>query len=420
MRPIFPAFTVLLGLLIGPAEAASLSGCVLGNELFRQSRFEAAEIAWQETLAVAPSSACALLGLSRIDQLHFRRRSARDHIAAAYRLAPRDPEVVLAYSEMVSEPNARRILLQNLLVLTGDPSARDRLLLEDRLAGRRPALVSPYTRYSLKLEHFHPLDSTPAGLVLKVSVNGSKPLRLVLDSGADGIVLNACAAGNIDLEPLVEGALGGTGSRESVPAHLMLARSLEIGDFRMENLLIRAAASNLVGGADGIIGTNVFQAFLLRVDAGVRILELMPFPEPAALVGSDPWMAYDAPAAPVRRLGHLLLLPARVDNRAGGYFLLDTGAAFSSVSSGIAGASSPGSVFLRGARGALDGTFRLQPVTFDFAGQKLVDSHPVAFNLEPISRQEGVEISGMIGFSLLGRSVVTINYRDGVVEFNRR
>jgi hypothetical protein len=36
---------------------------------------------------------------------------------------------------------------------------------------------------------------------------------------------------------------------------------------------------------------------------------------------------------------------------------------------------------------------RLQPVTLDIGGQRLVDTDPVAFDFNPISRREGVEIS---------------------------
>ena len=34
-----------------------------------------------------------------------------------------------------------------------------------------------------------------------------------------------------------------------------------------------------------------------------------------------------------------------------------------------------------------------------------------------MSRQEGVEISGLIGYSVLSRGILTINYRDGLIDF---
>jgi hypothetical protein len=36
-----------------------------------------------------------------------------------------------------------------------------------------------------------------------------------------------------------------------------------------------------------------------------------------------------------------------------------------------------------------------------------------------MSRQEGVEISGIVGFSVVSKAVLTINYRDGLVGFGR-
>ena len=55
-------------------------------------------------------------------------------------------------------------------------------------------LVSPYQPYDLKLRPFYPVPSRPAGVLLHVRINGGRPLRLVLDSGAEFIVIGAKAA----------------------------------------------------------------------------------------------------------------------------------------------------------------------------------------------------------------------------------
>jgi hypothetical protein len=49
---------------------------------------------------------------------------------------------------------------------------------------------------------------------------------------------------------------------------------------------------------------------------------------------------------------------------------------------------------------------------------RLADFSPVSFDLSEMSRQEGVEISGIVGFSTVSKTVVTINYRDGLVGFS--
>ena len=45
------------------------------------------------------------------------------------------------------------------------------------------------------------------------------------------------------------------------------------------------------------------------------------------------------------------------------------------------------------------------------------DQLPVALDLRQISQIEGVEISGILGFSVLGRSSLKIDLRNGKVEF---
>jgi hypothetical protein len=46
-----------------------------------------------------------------------------------------------------------------------------------------------------------------------------------------------------------------------------------------------------------------------------------------------------------------------------------------------------------------------------------VDEHPVKLDLTELSRYAGIEISGIIGYPLLAKSGLTINYRDGLVQF---
>jgi hypothetical protein len=58
-------------------------------------------------------------------------------------------------------------------------------------------------------------------------------------------------------------------------------------------------------------------------------------------------------------------------------------------------------------------------VRFEFAGREFADDGVASFDFGPISNQNGVEISGLIGYPLLSRSTVTINLRDGLMEMGR-
>lgn len=60
-------------------------------------------------------------------------------------------------------------------------------------------LVSPLRSYTLPLSSFVPAPGRTVGVFLKVGINGGRPLRLVLDSGAEHIVVSAGAAHALSL-----------------------------------------------------------------------------------------------------------------------------------------------------------------------------------------------------------------------------
>jgi hypothetical protein len=47
------------------------------------------------------------------------------HFSAAYQLAPRDPDAILAFANIVENPGARRTLLRNFLALSRDAIVED-------------------------------------------------------------------------------------------------------------------------------------------------------------------------------------------------------------------------------------------------------------------------------------------------------
>jgi hypothetical protein len=102
-----------------------------------------------------------------------------------------------------------------------------------------------------------------------------------------------------------------------------------------------------------------------------------------------------------------------------GYFLLDSGSTYSAVSQDVANRLPAGRTHLLGARGPLDGVSFSRPMRLGVGDAQLADFNPVSLDLTEMSRQEGVEISGIVGFSVVSKLVLTINYRDGLVGFGR-
>ncbi len=403
-----------------PDDAPSLA--LLGDVFFRESRFTEAERAYREAVQADSSYARGHWGLGRIDMLTSRRDSARAHIATAFRLNPRDPDIVLGYAGFMPDPHARSVLLQNFLTLSrGDA---DRELREDAAAQleiterlgtlEQRRLVSPYQNYRLKLAGYFPGGGVERGLLLQVSLDGGKPLRLILDSGADGIFVNGTRARTVNVKRLVPDHIAGVGSVDHSGGYLALARHVATGGLELENCLVHVSDTASFPNADGAIGLNVFEKFLVRLDPASRTLDLVPF-----TADSEPGFVSKA-AVPSYRVNHFLLVNGAVDGQPGQYFLLDTGASFSATpGAGDSGTPEGAELDVRGAEGRVDGVFRALPMRLAVGGQKLVDEKPVKLDLKALSRHEGVEISGIIGYPLLAKSVLTISYRDGLIDFGK-
>ena len=393
--------------------------CLSGEIYFRRANFVEAARSYDAAIALNPDNARAYWGLGRIEQAHFRGERARDLFAKAFSLNHRDTDIILAYADFVKDPASKSTLLDNVARLAGseNPERAERAIaqrqIQERLQGRTPSrLASPYVAYQLPLSGFRPYTSTQNGILVSTRINGGKPLRLLLDTGARGIVIDNRVAGNLASETIVASHLGGFGYGAG-ESRVALARTVAFGDLVFEECLVEVSAHSLTTGADGVLGADVFERFKIGVDAGARMLRLTPFDD----APQDASRAY-VPAVGIRKI---LLVKARVEGGKEGLFLVDTGAAFTSVSPEyLPPAAQAGQrVELQGAQGPLSGAARMGPLAFRVGGLPLVDIAPLAMDLRPISQLEGIEIAGVLGYSTLGKSPFTIDLRNGVVEFAR-
>ena len=415
-RDLAAKIAVLLcvsGIVAPGANLPALPSWSHGDAAYRQADFEAAESFYRSALSADPACARALWGLGRIAELHFRRGAARDYFAAAFRLDPRDPQIIKSYASVVPDRESQTILWKNYIAVGAAgrqdlESALGRIQMYQQLGDREvDALASPYRAYALPMKPYYPASARPAGMVLSVSVNGGKPLRLIFDSGAKGILIRAKAAEKLGLEFVGDSLVRGPGSGVPASARVALAESLQINELRMRNCLLEVTDSIPAGDADGVIGARMFQRFLIRFDARQRLLELLPFPDRETGAQTH-----------AIQVGHLLLVRARVNAERFGYFVLDTGAAFSALSLDLARSRGQVAAPMYGLDGRVGDAVRISPVQFHFAGEPLTDVDPIAFDLREISRQEGVEISGLIGYPALSRGVLTIDYRDGLIDIS--
>ena len=241
-------------------------------------------------------------------------------------------------------------------------------------------------------------------MLVAARINGGRPLRLLLDTGARGIVIDSGTARKLDLETVAASRLGGFGDAGKGESRVALARSVTFGDLAFEDCLVEVAGQNLTAGADGVIGADVFERFRIGVDGRAGVLQLTPF--------DDSPRGGSQASVPAVGIGKLLLVKVRVQGGSEGLFLVDTGAAFTTVSRQYLPTCREAghAVEMQGAQGAIGSAFRAGPLAFDVGGGlALTDPAPLVMDLRAISQAQGIEIAGILGYSTLGD--IAVHYR---------
>jgi len=123
----------------------------------------------------------------------------------------------------------------------------------------------------------------------------------------------------------------------------------------------------------------------------------------------------------VYRVGHDMIVPTALNNKRMRLFIIDTGAQSTSISPSAARevtkVYSDANSQVKGVSGNVARVYTGNNVTFRFA--HLQQEHPnvISFDTSTLSSNMGTEISGFIGFDMLGLLVVGIDYRDGLMNF---
>ncbi len=231
---------------------------------------------------------------------------------------------------------------------------------------------------------------------------------MVLDSGAELIVIGTKAARLVGLSAESEMELVGFGGR---PARVGRAETVEIGPLSFRNCRVAMVDGRVIEGADGVIPLSLFSEFLLRLDLPEMTLGLIPYSRelnPAV------------PPAPGVTKHDLLLAPTVLNGKQSGYVVLDTGAYCSAISREAArtlsGFPIVPEVRLAAGTGAATGQRVSSIVHFAIADQDLIPNEVVALDISNLSRHCGVEVMGVLGFPALRNYLLTIDYRNARVK----
>jgi len=437
-----------------------------GELLFRQGEIPEAGAVFDEVLSTPPDplhpntppNARAYLGAARVAAANA--MYAREHILIkrAQALDASDPDIQKLWMETLYADERTRSLEEYLAKPGNDDEETRRRLREilDFLKAARSANAGrcrPASDITSLKTMLIPLalgnNGASQGSALDVEVNG-KPARLLLDTGASGILINSKTAAQAGLKPVADVRMGGIGGRPDATAHAAWAESVKLANMEFHNCPLMIV-DKIPTQADGIIGTDVFEKFLIEIDFPTSTFQLSQLPRhpddvaatPAGSTGDETADTksfesqtqlrsgpkyQDRDIAPEMhsyvqafRIGHKLLIPTTIDGKEQKLFLLDTGSFDNTISTAAAQEVTKihraPRIDVKGMNGSVKRVFVADRVTLDFGHLRQTVPDMVAIDMASTSREVGTEISGTLGMVMLRMLKIRLNYRDALADF---
>ncbi|HSY10869.1 MAG TPA: aspartyl protease family protein [Verrucomicrobiae bacterium] len=435
-----------------------------GDVQFRAGKIPDAERLYIKSENLNPKDPEPYLGLWRVYKTYSLYRRAYDNLKKAHEVAPDNGPVQLLYFHSLPQadqipaveaysakpglnPQLARTLQQYLAFLkknAAEPTHPCKLVTNVQKTDTK---LNPVSRYNMPL----------GGVGLDVKIN-KQEVHLALDTGSTGILLGRAASEKLGLQKLAYQPIVGMGDAGTQGGFTAVADRIRVGDLEFQDCVVKVTdAASPVTGQDGLIGADVFSSYLIDIDTPSGKLRLSPLPprpnesvQPATLqtMSSDqgedsgtetaqaaksgpglselPMDAYVAPSmanwTKVYRFRSLMLVPTLVDRIGPLLFLIDTGA-FSNVLSTrtaqqVTQIQADPNMKISGMSGSVAKVYTADKATLQFGPYAQPNEDVTTFDLSPIARQTGVEVSGVLGFRMLRIMQLKIDYRDGLVDFN--
>ncbi len=402
---------------------AALVHAVRGDVYFRRGFIPQAEDEYQSALHLDGKCARAWLGQGKVDAVYTRHAKAKAAIDKAHELDAEDGDAFYEWAIRQPYPESVAALERHLAEFHNDPEEerheREYKEFVKAIAGRKvwvPAHDVERTEIKMELLTVGP-SMAHRGYGLRVRLNDRATVTLLLDTGASGVTITRKLAEKIGASKLSEQALEGVGKSGPAVGYKAWVDKVVIGDLEFHDCFVHATPRE-IAQVDGTIGTDVFSKYLIMLDLPGRKLRLEPLPARSA----------DGPAPAGQReaftqtflFGHFLLLPTEVGKKASGLFVIDSGANANTISSELARVMPEMRLFnspVSGASGVANSAFIADDATLRFAKMNRTGERISTVDLHSISKGLGVEVSGQIGFSAMENLKLTIDYRDGLVQF---
>jgi tetratricopeptide (TPR) repeat protein len=449
---------------IAAGSGSTAAQVALGEVYFRQGKISQAEKEFVRLANSGGPNARICLGLARIYQAASLYKRAKAMIDRAHELDPSDPDILKFWVSTLKRSEQIRLLEGFLSVETSDgPEIREvlarhlELLREQeghphhrcRIANNGTATETELTPMLTDPTHIRAF-----GLNVKINGYGS---RLLLDTGASGLLIKKSAADKAGIKPIGESKIYGIGDKSPQGSYFGYAKSIRIGGLEFQDCLVEVSAERSVLGDDGLVGADIFSNFLVSIDFPDRKLKLSELPKrpqdpsrPVTLqtessgdpfpqdqqeetsshgksVGqSGPQDRYISPEmnsyTPIFRFDHALLIPTRIGDAPSKLFLIDTGATSNFITPEAARevtkVHADRDTQIKGLSGKVNEVYRADKAVLQFSRFRQENQDLISFDLSRLSKSIGTEVSGALGFSTLRLFEIIIDYRDGLVDFH--
>jgi tetratricopeptide (TPR) repeat protein/nitrous oxide reductase accessory protein NosL len=392
-----------------------------GDVYFRRGMIPEAETEYKAALKLDDKSSRAWLGQAEIDSVYTRHTKSKAAIAKAHELDPTDGDALYEWAIRLPYPENVAALEKHLAEFHNDDDEerheREYVALLKAIAGRKvwvPARDVERTEMKMELLTVGP-SLARRGYGLRVRLNDRATVTLLLDTGASGVIITRKLAEKIGARKLSDQGIEGIGKSGPSNGYKAWVDKITIGDLEFHDCFVHATPREITE-VDGTIGTDVFAKYMITLDIPGRKLRLEPLPpapEPDAEIQAGSFSRAFS-------LGHFLLVPTEVGKKAVGLFVIDSGANANTISpeqARLIPEMRALSVQVSGASGSTNSAFIAENATLRFANVHPSGERISTVDLHSVSKNLGVEISGQIGFSAMEDMRISINYRDGLVQF---
>jgi len=435
----------------------------LGEVEYREGSLGSAEREWIDVVNSDHPQARAYLGIARLSTAFSLHKRARTMIERAYNTDPADADARKAW--MSTLPRSQRLkFLEAYLAQNNadDEETQTRLkqyldYLKARLQAPKSSchLVSKVTSIETNMIDLLRDPQHLRGYGLEVAI-GDHNSRLLLDTGAGGILINRRVAEKAGLTRLSDTSIRGIGDKGADGGYVAMAPSIKVGGLEFQNCPVRVMDRRSVADEDGLIGADVFDDFLVDLDFAHKKLRLKELPhrpdqpqQELVLKAEDdddvpesdlsdkpksdatqkpgdrgPFDRYVAPEmkdySTLLRYGHMLLIPTFVEQeKQARFFLIDSGGFTTQLSLNTAKAvtkvHNEEEWHVKGLNGEVNKVYNADKATLTFAHLRQPTQGVLVLDLKSISDSIGIEVGGILGFTTLRFLDVKVDYRDGLV-----